>query len=191
MSNLKTRRFVLAGIFSAIIVVMTLIPYTGYINYGLIEITTLHIPVILGAVFLGWKYGALLGFVWGVTCFARAFTNPLWIAFTNPLISVLPRILVGAVAGLVFAALKKTRLAHSIAAALSAVAATLTNTVLVLSAIYVFGGMFKSYATFFQLFEEIIQTIITVNGAIEIVAAAIVIPVLYRALARFEKAYQS
>ena len=98
----NTRNLVLTSVFIALIVVMTVIPYTGYINYGVIEITTLHLVVILGAVCLGTKTGTLLGFVWGVTCLLRAFTNPAWILFTNPLISVLPRIFVGMVAGLVF-----------------------------------------------------------------------------------------
>ncbi|MEG2174142.1 MAG: ECF transporter S component, partial [Oscillospiraceae bacterium] len=80
------RQFVLASLFAALIIVMTVVPYLGYINYGLIEITTLHIVVTLGAVCLGWKYGALLGGVWGVTCLLRAFTNPAWLLFTNPLI---------------------------------------------------------------------------------------------------------
>lgn len=97
----------LAALFIAIIIVMTAVPYTGYIEYvpGGINMTTLHIPVIIGAVFLGWKYGALLGCVWGVTCVVKAFLTPGPgnVPFQNPMISVLPRIIVGIVAGLVFA----------------------------------------------------------------------------------------
>ena len=44
-----TRNLVRAGILSALIIVMTVVPYTGYINYGLVEITTLHIVVAVGA----------------------------------------------------------------------------------------------------------------------------------------------
>lgn len=182
----NTRQFVLAAIFSAIIIVMTLIPYTGYITYGVIEITTLHIPVILGAVFLGWKYGAFLGGVWGVTCMLRAFTNPAWILFTNPLISVLPRILVGLVAGLIFAGLKRTRLNHISSAGIAAAGATLTNTVLVLTAIYLFKDMIKSYAEFFEMFEVIFTTLITVNGLIELVGGTILVSILYAALEKAE-----
>jgi len=181
-----TRQFVLAAIFSAIIIILTLIPNTGYISSGPVEITILHIPVILGAVFLGWKYGALLGGVWGVTCLLRAFTNPLWVMFTNPLISVLPRILVGVVAGLVYAAFKKTKLNIRVCGGVTAAAATLTNTVLVLSAIYLFGDMIKSYADFFAMFKTIFVTIITLNGLIELGAAILLVPLLCRALERFE-----
>ncbi len=243
MSSEKTKKMVLCAIFSAIIIVMTVVPYTGYINYGLIEITTLHIPVILGAAVLGWKYGAVLGGVWGITCLIRAFTNPAWVLFTNPLISVIPRIVVGLVAGAVFGLLRRRmRKGYSSAAVpalialliaalaylpvssafelslpvrlaicagifalcavvfavidkkaskgagsapcvITAVAATLTNTILVLSAIYIFGGMFDSYKVFYELFKTILATLIGLNGAIELAAAVIVVPLLYRAAA--------
>lgn len=176
---------VLAAILSALIVVMTVVPYTGYINYGtFLEITTLHLVVILGAVFLGWKYGAVLGAVWGLTSFARAFTNPAWILFTNPLISVLPRIIVGIVAGLVSSGLFKTRLNKYLSISLSAIFGTLTNTVLVLTAIYAFSGLLNTYSEFFDLFKTIIMTTIGVNGAIELIAAAILIPSIYLPLSK-------
>ena len=177
----NTKHLVLTAVFIALILMMTVVPYTGYINYGLIEITTLHIVVILGAVCLGWKTGALLGLVWGVTCVMRAFTNPAWILFTNPLISTLPRIFVGAVAGMTFSALHK-RFGDVPAAMAAGVAGTLTNTVLVLSAIQIFGGMIESYRAFFELFKTILSTLITVNGGIEMAAAVIIVPVIYRAL---------
>ena len=125
-----TRNLVRAGILSALIIVMTVVPYTGYINYGLVEITTLHIVVIVGAVMLGWQYGAVLGFVWGITCMLRALTNPLWAPFVNPLVSLVPRVLVGIVAGLTAQGLRKIRMRSGLVAALSAAAATLTNTCL-------------------------------------------------------------
>ena len=177
----NTRNLVLTSVFIALIVVMTVIPYTGYINYGVIEITTLHLVVILGAVCLGTKTGTLLGFVWGVTCLLRAFTNPAWILFTNPLISVLPRIFVGMVAGLVFS-WSRRRMGDIAGVAVAGAAATVTNTVLVLSAIYIFGGMIESYRAFFELFKTILSTLIAVNGAIELAAAVVVVPIIYRAL---------
>lgn len=184
MKHENIRNFVLTAMFSALIIVMTIVPYTGYITVvGLLEITTLHIVVAIGAILLGWKYGAFLGLVWGVTCFIRAFTNPAWIMFTNPLISVLPRIIVGLVVGLVFEKLSKTTLDKTVCALIAAIVGTLTNTVLVLSAIYIFGGMFESYKAFFELFKTIFATIISLNGGIEIVAAAIIVPLVYKAAA--------
>ncbi len=180
MKNKKLNDLVLTAILSALIVVMTVVPYTGYISYGtFLEITTLHLVVILGSVFLGWKHGAILGAVWGLTSFARAFTNPLWALFTNPLISVLPRIIVGIVAGSVSAGLFKTRLNKYLSISLSAICGTLTNTVLVLTAIYLFSGLLNTYTEFFELFKTIIMTTISINGLVEIIAAAILIPAIY------------
>lgn len=185
----KLQNTVLASIFIALIIMMTIVPYTGYISYGVVEITTLHIVVILGAVLLGPSYGTLLGFTWGLTCFFRAFTNPLFAPFINPLISVLPRILVGLVAGLLFKGLSK-RINDVFAAIISAIAATLTNTVLVLSALYFFGGTIKSLTGFFELFKSVINVIIGVNGVIELVSAIIIVPVLYKVLSKIKEANQ-
>ncbi len=174
----NTKNLVRAGILSALIIVMTVVPYTGYINYGLVEITTLHIVVAVGAVMLGWQYGAVLGFVWGVTCILRALTNPLWAPFVNPLISLVPRVIVGIVAGLSASGLRKLRLRTGLVAALSAAAATLTNTVLVLSALKLFSAVLSGL----PLLGTIYATLIGVNGSIELVAAVLLVPVIVAAI---------
>lgn len=171
-------RLSLCGILSALIIVMTAVPFTGYITTGPIEITTLHVIVIIGACMLGWKYGAVLGAVWGLSCMVRALTNPLWIMFVNPLISLIPRILVGIVAGLVFKAISKTKLGSIGGAIIAAIAGTLTNTVLVLSSMYVFGGMISEYAQVFEMFKTIYLTIISLNGSIELALSVILTPII-------------
>lgn len=173
-----TRNLVRSAILAALICVMTVVPYTGYINYGLIEITTLHIVVIIGAVMLGWQYGAALGFVWGVTCMLRALTNPLWAPFINPMISLVPRILVGIVGGLVALGLRKLKLHSTLVATLAAVAATVTNTVLVLSALKIFAVEFAGL----PLLSTIYGAIIGVNGSIELVSAIILVPIVVAAV---------
>ena len=183
----KLSQLVLCGIFSALIIVMTAIPYTGYITYGPIEITTLHIIVIIASCLLGWKYGAVLGGVWGISCIIRATTNPLWIMFINPLISLLPRIAVGIVAGLIFKAASKTRLGNAGGAVLAAIGGTLTNTVLVLSSMYVFGGMIKEYAQVFEMFKTIYLTVISLNGGVELAAAIIITPLVCKPVLSYMK----
>jgi type II pantothenate kinase len=173
-----TKKLVTAGILSALIIVMTIVPYTGYINYGLVEITTLHIVVAIGAVMLGWQYGGILGGVWGVTCVLRALTNPLWAPFLNPLISVVPRICVGIVAGLVAEGLRKLNCKSYFVGGVSAAAATVTNTVLVLSAMKMFSTLLEGA----PLFGTIYTTLIGVNGVIELIAAVLIVPAVIRAL---------
>ncbi len=68
MKNEKTYELVLMSLFTAIIVIMAFTPL-GYIPLVVINATIIHIPVILGALFLGPKKGAFLGFVFGFTSF--------------------------------------------------------------------------------------------------------------------------
>jgi len=201
MNNKNMKKWIITAMFSALITLMTWVPYLGYINYaGVIEITTLHIIVIAAAAFLNWKYGAVLGFVWGFNCWLRAFTNPLWLLFTNPLVSILPRVLVGIIAGLIFAALsgifkknlcssssmkaKTTRTAQII---ITAAISTVIHTTLVVTAMYIFGKMFESYKTVFAIFKDVFAFILTINGSIELVAAIILVPVIYLAMYKVSK----
>ena len=66
MKNERTYELVLTALFTAIIVIMAFTPL-GYIPLVVINATVIHIPVILGALFLGPKKGAFLGFVFGLT----------------------------------------------------------------------------------------------------------------------------
>lgn len=184
---------VLCAMFLAIIVVMTVVPYTGYINYSplQISITTLHIPVILCACLMGWKYGAIVGGVWGLTCVVKAFVEPIPanIPFQNPLISLVPRIIVGLVAALVFAPLtKKAKVNRYVGAGIAALAGTLTNTVLVLSAYSAFGYLGESSIAL--TLKTIFLTLIAVNGLIELGAAVVLVPALIAAIDKTRKKYK-
>ncbi len=187
--NAKLTNLILVALFSAVVIVFTVIPNLGYISTGPIEITTLHIVVIIGAVFLGPKYGAVIGGVWGITCIVRAFVlgggSEVFKPFMNPMVSLLPRILVGLFAGLIFFALKKTKLNNAISAGIAGAIGTLTNTVLVLSALYIFGMEISGYQAFFDMFKTIITTIISLNGSIELIAAIIVVPLIYKPLSKY------
>ena len=175
-----TRDLVRASILSALIIVMTFIPYTGYISYGGgLEITTLHIVVIVGAVMLGWKYGAVLGLVWGITCLIRAYMTVIYLpfGFGNPLVSVLPRVIVGIVAGLVAQGLRKTKIRTGVSLGIATAAGTLTNTFLVLTAVSIYGR-----STIAAAIQLIIVTLISVNALIELIAAIILVPVIVAAI---------
>ncbi len=185
----KLNRLVICAFFVALIVVMTFTPL-GYIPVGpSYAITTIHIATILGACILGTKYGAFLGFAWGGFCIMKAFQEPIPanIPFQNPMISLVPRVIVGIVAGLVFYALSKTKLKKPISLAISAVAATLTNTVLVLTALTLFNGFESITAGVETALDTIFTVLISVNGVIEIVAAVILVPSLYMATEKMLK----
>ncbi len=204
----KLVRLVLFALFAALIVAMTFTPYMGYITVGIIEITTLHIVVIIGSTILGAKYGAFLGGIWGITCIVRAIQMG-FIPFANPFVSLLPRILVGVVAGLVFMGLSKTKLPKIISLILATLAGTITNTACVLSALKIcddikitygdinvilgkndflikageisFNGFEALFGEGAKTLEVIIGTLISTNGLIELVAALILVPSIYMA----------
>ena len=124
MKNEKTYELVLTALFTAIIVIMAFTPL-GYIPLVVINATIIHIPVILGALFLGPKKGAFLGFVFGLTSFinntfkavtASAFVfSPVLAAevigisgvFKSLYICFVPRILVGVVPYFVYILIRR------------------------------------------------------------------------------------
>lgn len=124
MKNEKTYELVLTALFTAIIVIMAFTPL-GYIPLVVINATIIHIPVILGALFLGPKKGAFLGFVFGLTSFinntfkaatASAFVfspvlayNVVGVSgiFKSLYICFVPRILVGIVPYYIYVLIRK------------------------------------------------------------------------------------
>ncbi len=120
----KTFSLVLTALFVAIIVAMAFTPL-GYIPLVVINATIIHIPVILGSLFLGPKKGALLGAVFGLTSFLKNTLMPTSLSafvfspvlafdvvgvsgiFKSLFICFVPRILVGVVPYFVFQFVKK------------------------------------------------------------------------------------
>ena len=182
----KLVRNVMCALFSALIVVMTFTPYLGYISVGPIEITTLHIIAIFGALVLGPKHGAIVGGVWGLTCIVRAIQLG-FAPFANPLVSLVPRILVAVVAGLIFAGLSKTKCPKVVSLIIATLAGTLTNTTLVISALTLFNGFESLLGAAASAIETIVLTLIGTNGLIEIISALVIIPSLYMATEKFFK----
>ena len=63
--NSKTKNMVGVGLFTAIIVVLQFLG--GGIRFGMFSISLVLVPIVVGAALYGWKYGAWLGFAFGVT----------------------------------------------------------------------------------------------------------------------------
>jgi uncharacterized membrane protein len=141
-TRLNIRKIAVAGILSALSVGLYYTPLAFALIPGLpVQITLMHIPVIIGAILEGPVVGAFIGFIFGLFSLYTATFTPLPIAFAflNPLVSVLPRILIGIVTYYMYRAVhgalkeKKPGLSIGIAAA----AGTLTNTIGVLGMIYI------------------------------------------------------
>ena len=113
MPQSRTRKIVVTAVLAAITIVLGLLPFGGYIPFAGISITILTIPVIIGAILEGPVVGAGIGLIFGLTSLYQAATapkSPLDPLFVNPLLSVLPRMLIGPIAWLVWSGLKKWKL---------------------------------------------------------------------------------
>lgn len=158
------RKIVVAGALGALSIALFLTPF-GYIPWlAGASLTVMHIPAIIGAVLEGPVVGVIVGGIFGITALVKAATAPLGPIdpfFVNPLISVLPRLLVGLAAWALFKAFRGRHTA--VAAAAAGVAGSLTNSVLVLGALVVFGAIPPAVA----------GTVFVANGLIEAALAAV------------------
>lgn len=105
--KLETKNLTTVGILGAIVIMLGLTPL-GFIPLGVLTITSLHIPVIIAGILEGPVVGGLVGLIFGFFSLFNAMTRPTPISFVfyNPLISIMPRILIGVVTGIVYRALK-------------------------------------------------------------------------------------
>ena len=180
----RTHRTILLAMFIAIIAAMTFVPYTGFIAYGGIAITTLHVPVIIAIIKLGLRDGVIVATSFGTLGMLRALTSaptPFVIPFMNPLISIAPRLLMGIGTGLAAIWLLKligTKNRTPYYAVIAFIGTSL-NTIFVLTALVLFGG-----GTIGEALATIIGVVISLNWTIEVVLAIIVVPAVCRALDR-------
>jgi len=140
MHGMKTRKIVIAGVMSAIAIFLGA-THLGFIPWFTgIALTVMAVPVIIGAILEGPVVGLIIGLLFGLFSLLQASiapTGPGDVVFTNPLISVLPRLFIGPVAWLVYRSIGRMNEIVGLAAA--GVAGSLTNTVLVLAMFGVLG----------------------------------------------------
>lgn len=149
MKQTKTVKMAQLAILAAVLIVMAMTPL-GYLRLtpGL-EITFMVIPVAMGAIIMGPTAGAILGGIFGLTSFYQCVSgfsafgaallgiNP----FLTFVVCLIPRILVGLFAGLVFKAMaKQGKAPKNWGYFLACLTASLTNTVLFIGLIWVFFG---------------------------------------------------
>ena len=77
----QVKGLVQAALFAALIILMAMVPFLGYIPLGFTRATIIHIPVILGALVLGPKKGAFLGLIFGLTSLINNTMNPTVTSF--------------------------------------------------------------------------------------------------------------
>ena len=205
MKTEKTFNMVLTGLFMAIIIIMATVPNIGYINLILIKVTMVHVPVIIGSIVLGPKLGAVLGATFGITSLINNTFNPSLLSFAfspfyqvgniggngwSVVIALLPRILVGVVPYFVYRFLVKIlpgkKVRGAISLAVAGISGALTNTILVMSMIYVcFREEFaaaKDIAV--EAVYDVILGIVATNGFPEAIVGAVLTMLVGGALLR-------
>ncbi|WP_353989225.1 ECF transporter S component [Pediococcus argentinicus] len=192
-SKNNTRRLTIMALFFAIIIIQNYVPLLGYIPVGPLEVTTIHITVIIAGIVMGPRDGAIVGGLWGIVDLIRAWTLTSSvlgnIVMKNPLISVLPRILVGLIAGYIMVFLSKRSMQHQLAMVISAVIGSLVNTVLVLGLIYLFfhGGSTELNKINIPALLPYVLAVAGTNGIPEAIAAGIIAPLISTPLLRYTK----
>jgi len=160
-----TRRIVIAGVMGAISIFLGA-SHLGFLPwFSGAAITIMHLPVIIGAVLEGPWVGAAIGLIFGAFSLiqgAIAPTGPSDVWFTNPLVSIVPRLFIGPAAWAIYRLMQGT--GEVVALTAAGIVGSLTNTILVLGALGLLN--FLPWA--------LIGTIAVTNGVPEAIVAAII-----------------
>lgn len=178
--KLGTRQIVVIGMLSAISAIMGLTGY-GFIPLPWMKATILHLPVIIGAILEGPIVGAFIGLIFGLFSIYQNVVSPniVSFAFYNPLVSVLPRILIGITS--YYAYRYMAGKSEMVKIGVGTVVGSLTNTLGVLTMILVLYA--KGYAAAKGIdpgkVAGAIYSVALINGVPEaVVATLIAIPLV-------------
>ena len=196
--KMDTRYMATLAMFCGILLVMGATGI-GFIPLPVIKATTMHIPVILGAVLLGPAAGAVLGGVFGLCSIWTNTTSPGLLAFafslfmtTEGLPGVLKslwialgcRILLGVIAGWLWKGMKRVLKQDYLALPVTAAIATICHTILVMGSIYLLLAQQYAQAknvAITAVFGLVMSTV-TASGIPEAIIAAVLVTVIGKAL---------
>ena len=181
-SSSKTRRLVLIGALGGISIFLG-VSGLGLIRLPIFSLTIMHIPVIIGALLEGPVVGISVCLIFGLFSMYQNITAPGLTSFIfwNPIVALIPRMLIGIVAYYSFKLFKSKIKNTGVCAGIAAVLGTLTNTIGVLGLTYIL--YLDQYAQAREISREAVAgTLLTVgltNGIPEaIVSALITIPIV-------------
>ncbi len=195
-----TRFMVSVGLMAAIVIVLANTPL-GMIQLPIVKATTVHIPVIIGAILLGPMAGAILGGVFGVCSLISNTMAPTLLSFAfSPFmsttgiigaikaiwVSVGCRILIGLAAGWLWRLLKKIKLNQIVALSVTGFVGSMVNTIAVMGSIYLLFAQQYAEAkdvAVTAVWGLIIGTV-TASGIPEAIAAAVIVAVVTKVLLR-------
>ena len=193
-----TSWMVSVALMAAIVILLANTPL-GMIQLPIIKATTVHIPVIIGAIILGPLAGAILGGVFGVCSLISNTMTPTLLSFafspflsTTGIVGALKaiwislgcRILIGIAAGWLWILFKKIKFNQIVALIITGFVGSMVNTIAVMGSIYLLFA--QQYA---QVKEVAITAVwgfvmgtITASGIPEAIAAAILVTIVTKVL---------
>lgn len=200
-----TRWLTSVALMAAVVILLANTPL-GMIHLQVIKATTVHIPVILGAVLLGPMAGAILGGVFGICSMVSNTMAPALTSFAfSPFLSMTGivgaikavwiavgcRILIGVAAGWIWILLKKLKVNAVPALAATGFLGSMVNTVSVMGSIYIL--LAKEYAKVnnvgINAVWGLIMGTVTAAGIPEAIAAAILVMFIGKALLVMRKSF--
>lgn len=181
----------LLGLMTSIIIIMTAVPGIGFIPIGPVNATIVHIPVVIIGIVKGPKLGAILGTIMGVASMINALLRPTPTSFLfmNPIIAILPRMLIGLVTGYTAVLLRNRGAKYKLDKIIPAALGSMTNTVGVLSLIYIIyaSAYMETIGRTGQSALKFLLGIASVNGVIELLVCVVISTPIAYALKRYEK----
>lgn len=195
-----TRWMVSVALMAAIVILLANTPL-GMIQLPIIKATTVHIPVIIGAVLLGPAAGAILGGVFGICSLISNTMAPTLLSFAfSPFlsmtgfagvvkalwISVGCRIMIGVISGWIWILFKQVKLNVYASLAITGFIGSMVNTVFVMGSIYILFA--QQYAAAKEVAVTavfgLIMGTVTASGIPEAIAAAVLVAVIGKVLLR-------
>lgn len=174
----NVRRMAIIGVLSAISIMLSMTPL-GFIPIGPTNATIMHIPVIIGAIIEGPVVGITVGFIFGATSLLKALTMPTItsFAFVNPLVSVLPRMIIGIVAYYVYKLTIKFTKNVFVSGWITGVMGSLVNTAVVLGMVYIlYGARYaEALGESASAAKTLILTLVATNGIPEAIVGGFVV----------------
>lgn len=181
------RQLTVVGMLSGISIMLGITGW-GYIKLPILQATIMHVPVIIGAIIEGPMVGMCIGLIFGISSIIQNIMTPSLLSFAliNPLVSVLPRILIALTSYYVYRFMIGNK---TLKIGIGAAVGSITNTVGVLGMIYLL--YLKEYAIHMKISStaanKVIFGIAIANGIPEMIAAVCITVPIVLAVTRIRK----
>lgn len=174
----KIYKLTLTAVLTALIFVLAFTPL-GYLKIGVVSITFITIPVVIGAVIGGPSVGAVLGLMFGITSFIQCFgmdafgttlfgINPIYTA----IMCLVPRILMGLLCGLIYKAFAAKH--ANIGTIVTSFGGGFINTVLFVGFLLLLFYNTDYIQSFGNSVIAVVSVLITINAVVEWIACTVI-----------------